>query len=451
MTVSLSERPDHPTQGRGPVLEAVRGRLRLSIGDAEVGLSADERRWRREARSSWLRLAVLAVLIVSLAKGEHEGNYVVHATVVSGYALATGLALVLALARRGWSWLGTALVVVDALAVVALLHEHLFGPASTLDHVLTTTNLAIAFMLLTHVALRLQPLLVVLYAGLVLSGWLSLLFIKGLVASSGDSHSLAVITGDATLAAAFAFGAFVAFLLIRDHNALLQSALRTERRRLSLSRFFSPNVVAELQAGTRSADLERRMAAVMFIDLRSFTRFAEAASPVQLSEMLIDYRSRVAGTVFDWGGTLDKFIGDGVMAVFGHPVSRSDDVERALRCALDIACILATWKAKRSLSGLPALDAGIGLHLGSVVGGVLESDQQHEFTVIGDAVNVAERLEGLAKSFRAAVVVSASTLDRVPEIARDVRWVRKDDVELEGRSGLLSVAYLPLEQLDVRE
>jgi adenylate cyclase len=231
----------------------------------------------------------------------------------------------------------------------------------------------------------------------------------------------------------------------------LRSALRTERRRLSLSRFFSPNVVAELQAGTRPVGLERCMATVMFIDLRSFTRFAESASPGQLSEMLVDYRSEVARTVFEWGGTLDKFIGDGVMAVFGHPSSHPDDVERALRCALDIARVLAAWKARRSLARLPALDAAIGLHLGPVVGGVLESDQFNEFTVVGDAVNVAERLERVAKSLDAVLVVSASTLDRVPEIAHHPRWVRKDGMELEGRLGLLSVAYLPRERVDVRQ
>jgi len=388
---------------------------------------------------------------VSLMLGEHEGNPDVHATVVGAYALATSLALGLALGRRGWPWLGTAFVVVDALAVVALLHEHLFGPTGTLDHALTATNLAIAFVLLTHVALRLRPPLVLLYAGLVLFGWLSLLIIKEMTASAPYAGSLTALTSDATIAIAFAFGAFVAFVLTQDHNALLRSALRTERRRLSLSRFFSPNVVAELQTGTRPVGLERCMATVMFIDLRSFTRFAESASPGQLSEMLMDYRSEAARTVFEWGGTLDKFIGDGVMAVFGHPSSHPDDVEKALRCALDIARALAGWKARRSLAGLPALDAAIGLHLGPVIGGVLESDQFSEFTVVGDAVNVAERLERVAKSLDAALVVSASTLDRVPEIARDPRWVRKDDMELEGRLGLLSVAYLPRERVDARE
>lgn len=425
-------------------------RLRVGIGDAEADLTADERRWRREVRSAWLRLAVLAILAISLMTAEHEGNLVVHATVVGAYALATILALVLALGKRGWPWLGTAFVLVDALAVVALLHEHLFVATGALDHALTTTNLAIAFVLLTHAALRLRPPLVLLYAGVVLFGWLSLLFIKA-AASTPDARSLAVLISDATIALAFAFGGFVAFVLTQDHNALLRSALRTERRRLSLSRFFSPNVVAELQTGSRPAGLERCMATVMFIDLRSFTHFAESASPSQLSEMLVDYRSEVTRTVFARGGTLDKFIGDGVMAVFGHPSSHPDDVEQALRCALDIARALTAWKTRRRLAGLPALDAGIGLHLGSVVGGVLESDQFSEFTVVGDAVNVAERLERVAKSLDAALVISASTVDLVPEIARDPRWIRKDDMELEGRLSHLSVVYLPRERLDVRD
>jgi adenylate cyclase len=423
----------------------------LGIGRDEPALSVDERRWRREARSAWLRVAVFGILVANLLMGEHGGNLLLHANVVVGYGLATALALGLALTRQGPAWVTGGFTIVDALAVVALFHEHLFGTGDALSHALTTTNLAIAFVLLNHVALRLRPLLVSLYAGLVLVGWLLLLFVKNAVARWQDTQSVAVLEADSTLAAAFAFAAFVAFLLIRDHESLLRSALRSERRRLSLSRFFSPDVVSDLQRGRVALDLERRMAAVMFVDLRSFTRFAETAPSKDLAELLVEYRTHVTQAVFDWNGTVDKFIGDGVMAVFGQPRPRDDDAERAIRCALQLSKVLARWRSSRLKEGRPALNAGIGLHLGLVIGGVLESGNHHEFTVLGDAVNVAERLERVAKTLDAALVISGETLDRVPAIATEYSWIWSDDVELEGRAGALRIAYLPRKRVDAHE
>jgi adenylate cyclase len=274
-------------------------------------------------------------------------------------------------------------------------------------------------------------------------GWLSLLFVKNAFTNWQDAESLAVLEADTDLAVAFALASFVAFLLTQDHDSLLRSALRTERRRLGLSRFFSPDVVTELERGGVALHLERREAAVMFVDLRSFTRFAEAASAQDLAELLVDYRTQVMRAVFDWGGTVDKFIGDGVMAVFGQPQPKPDDAERAIRCAVHLRGLLGEWTLKRLGEGRPALEARIGLHVGQVIGGVLESGNHHEFTVLGDAVNVSERLERMAKTLDAALVISAKTLDRVPAMAAEFPWIWKDGVELEGRTGLLRVAYLP--------
>ena len=129
----------------------------------------------------------------------------------------------------------------------------------------------------------------------------------------------------------------------------------------------------------------------MFVDLRSFTRFAESASPGALAEFLSDYRRQVTEIVFQWGGTIDKFIGDGVVIVFGRPRPKVDDAERALYCALHLARTLAGWKIHRKKDGRSALDVGIGLRVGEVVGGILESAEHDEFTVVGDAVDVSER------------------------------------------------------------
>lgn len=418
----------------------------LELAAQEPGLSTGERLWRREARSAWLRVAVFAILIVNLLIGEHDGNLLVHVHVVVGYALATALALGLALTRRGPLWSATAFVVIDAALVVALFHEHLVDPMGRLDHRLTTTSLAVAFLLLTHVALRLAPRFIVLFATVVVSGWLSLLFVAVLIRPIGglsDVHPPFPVLSEAAIAATFTFAAFVAFLLTRDHNLLVEQAVRSERRRYSLSRFFSPGVVARLQAGGKALDLARREAAVMFVDLRSFTRFAETAEPRDLVGLLVEYRRLVTQAVFEHGGTVDKFIGDGVMAVFGQPDPKPDDADRALRCALHLADVLAQWKGQRRREGRPSLDAGIGLHVGPVIGGIVETANHDEFTVFGDAVNVAERLDRLSRTLGASLVVSAALMSKVPSAEHTAAWVWKDGIELTGRAGALRIAYLP--------
>lgn len=418
----------------------------FALATNEAGLSLEERRWRREIRSAWLRLLVFAVLVLNLMASRHGENLLVHAQVIGWYVIATVVALLLAWKRRGPPWSTAVFVVIDALLVVALFHEHLFAPSQTFDHSLTAPSLAIGFLLLTHVALRLRPGLVVLFSTVVLTGWLSLLAITLFV--HAHLHPMAasewsVFGAEGALAAAFAFAAFVCYLLTKEHNALLAEAVGSERRRQMLARFFSPGVVAELQNNATGLALARRRAVVMFVDLRSFTRLSEAAEPEAIAELLSEYRQRVTEAVFKHGGTIDKFIGDGVMAVFGHPKAGLDDSARAVRCGVELSTSLERWSKQRIGLGKTAVAAGIGLHAGPVIGGVLESGGHAEFTVFGDAVNVAERLERLCRPLDASLVASQDVLQQVPNFHSSADWKWKDAAELDGRRGKLKLAYLP--------
>lgn len=400
--------------------------------------------WRYETRSGWLRFSVIVVLVLNLLVSGSERNLLIYAQIVCGYTVISASMLVLASIWRSQVWTVIS-IIVDAVLVVALLHEHLLGSDGNFDHQLTTPSLAVAFLLLGNTALYLVPRLVVLFTSIVVTGWLSLIVVM--------AHSLAALTplahhvptsilSDAALAVAFTLAAFVAFLITHDHTRLLKQAMDSENRRQNLSRFFSPLMVSDLEAGQTSLDLKRRDAAVMFVDLRSFTLFAEQAHQWELTELLADYRHLVTQAVFEAGGTVDKFIGDGVMAVFGQPKSKPDDTKRALECALRLVHRLSQWKVARHQQGKPSLDAGIGLHIGSVFGGILQSGQHDEFTVFGDAVNVAERLERLTKSLGASLVVSTDVLERAGPIKTSPLWKYKDNVELDGRTGLLKISYL---------
>lgn len=419
----------------------------LGLASHEPIPTAEQRRWRRERRSAWLRLIVSVILVVNLGFASRHENVLLHVNVVIGYGTATLLALALAILRRGPPWLTTFFVVLDALMIVVLFHEHLFAPGKALDHNLTAPSLAVGFVLLTHVALRLQPRLVLLFSGLVIAGWLSLLTVAvdaHLAAGSSPAYNWQEFLAEGALAVAFGFAAFECWLLTSDHNVLLRSAVATELRRSNLSRFFSPNVLTELETTDDSLSLRRRHVAVLFVDLRSFTRLSESVEPEQVAELLAEYRELVTKEVFAHGGMIDKFIGDGVMAVFGQPKTTQGDAARALECAVHLSTALARWKEARTRRRVIAPDAGIGLHAGMAMGGVLQSGSHDEFTLFGDAVNVAQRLERLCKSLNASIVVSKDAMTKAREIsAAPGQWQWIEDVELDGRAGRIGIAYRP--------
>lgn len=420
-------------------------RVSIMAGIPAPILSSGNRRWSGERRSAWLRLVALAILLANLDLASHQGSVLVQANVVVGYGIMTVVALVLAMIKRGPRWFAGLFVVLDALFVVVLFHEHLFAPSTSLNHDLTAPSLAIGFMLLTHVALRLRPRLVLLFSGVVVAGWLSLLFVAveaHLGMASPETIDWSAFLTEGALAAAFAFSAAVCCLLVHDHNVQLARAVMTERRRANLSRFFAPAVLGELEATGASLSLGRRRAAVMFVDLRSFTRLSEVMALEEIAGLLAEFRELVTREVFAHGGMIDKFIGDGVMAAFSQPQTPSGDATRAIECAIHLGAALSRWKEARGRTGKAAPDAGIGLHVGMAISGVLHSGSHDEFTLLGDTVNVAERLERLTKTLDACIVVSEAAIVEAGGFSAGT-WDWAHDVELDGRAGRLNVAYLP--------
>jgi adenylate cyclase len=180
-----------------------------------------------------------------------------------------------------------------------------------------------------------------------------------------------------------------------------------ERQRANLSRYFSANLVDELAAADASfAATRTQEASVLFADVVGFTALAEALAPADVIALLRDYHARMQDAVFAHGGTLDKLLGDGVMATFGTPRPAPDDALRALACARAMVDATAAWNAMRTAAGAPPIRIGVGVHHGPVVVGDVGGAQRLEFAVVGDTVNVASRLERLTRALDARVVAS---------------------------------------------
>lgn len=193
-----------------------------------------------------------------------------------------------------------------------------------------------------------------------------------------------------------------------------------EKRHLRsvFSRYVSDAVVNDILSSPRGLALggARREITVLFSDIRNFTTLSEALEPEEIVEMLNVYFERACKPILDQGGVVDKFIGDAVMAVFGAPVPSDDHADRALVAALELSAQangFAAWMEERfGDRGLPAFDVGIGIHTGDAVVGNIGFERRTEYTVIGDAVNVASRLEGLTKGMGCRLLVSQECLNR---------------------------------------
>jgi adenylate cyclase len=393
-------------------------------------------------RSVFLHMAAVLGALTIIFIGSSGRDSAFYLTVTTAYLIGVSGLTATSLATRTTRPLAR-FVALDAALVACVLYEQLLGAAVTEDHGLTTAGLVVPFIFLSHVAMNLNARLILTFSGAVLAAWITFLAVMALrhELSSHGTFLGAFFDLDLGLALSFGFAALSTCLLAMDHNRARKEAQEIDRWRHNLARFFSPLVVADLQEASDILDLKRRTAAIMFVDLRDFTSYAEIAPASQLARVLAEYRRLVAGTVFAFGGTVDKFIGDGVMAVFGQPSAADDDAERALACALELSSLLAEWAPSRSDE--PVFHVGIGVHYGTVIGGVLESGYHDEFTVIGDAVNVAQRLESLTKDLDASLVVSSALLAHTRRGGSVRRWAWKKGVVLNGRKVPIDLAYLP--------
>lgn len=156
-----------------------------------------------------------------------------------------------------------------------------------------------------------------------------------------------------------------------------------------------------------------REVTVLLTDLRGFSAISEAYPAPELLDILNRYLVKMSEIAIAYGGTIDKFMGDSIMVLFGAPTSRSDDVKRAVTCAVAMQVAMAEINQYHKQNGLPELNMGIGINTGTVMAGLLGSDLYAEYTVIGDEVNLASRIE--AYSLRGQVLVSESTYNHCRE------------------------------------
>jgi adenylate cyclase len=226
--------------------------------------------------------------------------------------------------------------------------------------------------------------------------------------------------------------------LAQAFNRMTRGLHERELYKRQFERYVSRQVADKILANPEKAfwDGERRTATVLFSDIRGFTAMAERIPPEEVVRRLNEYLALMIDIVFQHEGTLDKFIGDAVMAVFGAPMSFGDDEARAVRTAVAMQETAAELGLRWQKAGLPAFKIGVGIHTGEVVVGTIGSERRMEYSAIGDTVNVASRMESLNKEHGTTILISGATHAKVASLVRS-RFV--DRVAVRGREQTIEI------------
>ncbi len=217
-----------------------------------------------------------------------------------------------------------------------------------------------------------------------------------------------------------------------SYQYLVEGREKRHVKRL-FSRYVSKDVFDQLMSDPSKAGLggERRSMTVLFSDIRGFTTFSEQGEPEAIVQQLNEYLSRMVHVVFEHRGTLDKFIGDAVMALFAAPLDDPDHAEHAVQAALAMLRELDELNRRWAAEGRPTLAIGVGVNTGDMVAGNIGSESVMSYTAIGDAVNLGSRLESLNKQYGTSVIISDATRERLKG-RYDIRAL--GDVVVKGKS-----------------
>lgn len=252
------------------------------------------------------------------------------------------------------------------------------------------------------------------------------------------SHGLALPLATAVLMSVFAFA------LNMVYGYFVESKSKRELAAL-FGTYVPPELVDEMVKEPENYSMEAtsRELTVMFCDMRGFTAMSERMEPLQLQALLNDVFSKLTHIIRGHRGTIDKYMGDCVMAFWGAPVATPDHAQLAVAAAIDMANAIAEINESHRQRGLPEIGVGIGLNTGTMCVGDMGSDIRRSYTVIGDAVNLGSRLEGLSKHYGTSIVVSESTKELAPQFA----WQQLDLVRVKGKAQAVAI-YWPLSELD---
>jgi adenylate cyclase len=388
---------------------------------------------RSEILIGWAELVLVALLAIayestSMAGGVVQDEYSVETQVFVIYGIFSVVRLVLAYRRLLSRWLLYMSVVADIGLLIGLIYSFHLKYAQPAVFYLKVPTLLYAFLFIALRALRFEARFVIFTGLAAVVGWITLV----LYAMSGrggppnithdfveymSSNALLIGAEVDKIIAILLTTAVLAIAISRARNLLVRSVSEGVAVR-DLSRFFDPGVAARIRSAAmsiRPGEGELRDVAILMVDLRGFTRLSTALAPGDVMKLLQDYQGRVSPLIVSNGGSIDKFLGDGILASFGAVAPSPTVAADAMRAADAVIEAADRWAAERRAAGLPPLSIGLAAASGRVVFGAVGDGERLEFTVIGDAVNFAAKLEKHNKDEKTRALVDSDTYGKAEQ------------------------------------
>jgi class 3 adenylate cyclase len=360
--------------------------------------------WRGERWAAWLRLGISAAAAFRMVALERAGVFQTDPSLTLPLAgLLTGVAVS---AISLWRWrpdrahfLGEMVLSVtfDALLLLSIMLPRVVWPNEFYHGITHTTEFLAFALVIIGAGLRLSRRIAI--YGTVLN----LLTVVGLVLLDRQLNA-PILQYNVTQAT-------LTFILLLGSGAISYGVAARTNRLVRDGADYAIKMGAYISEAFMDLVMNERSGlypnvAVLFSDLRNFTGYAQGMQPAQLIDELNAYLEAMVRVINDEGGVVDKYIGDSIMVVYGVPQTKGDEALRAIRTAWRMEKALSDHNARRATAGLPPLRQGIGVHFGPVIAGIIGTEKKLQYTIVGDTVNVASRLEGLSKELGNAIVLS---------------------------------------------
>ena len=403
-----------------------------ATGDAglpvRVQAALREQQASSEILIGWIQLAVVtafgSLYAVSPKAFPPEVEFEPIPWALGAYLAFTLARLGLAHARRLPRWFLVLSILADMALLLGMIwsfHIQYMQPAA---FYLKAPTLLYVFIFVALRTLRFEAVYVLLAGGAAAAGWALMaayaLMWDPMAAPVTRDYALYLTSNTVLIGAEFdkvfsilTVTAILAVAIVRARRLLVR-AVRESLAARELSRFFAPDVadrIVDLDAGIEIGRGELRDAAVLNVDMRGFSQLATEIPPDDLIALLAEYQGVVVPVVQSSGGSIDKFMGDGVMATFGATRPSRTPAADALRAVDTLAAAAAAWRARRIAAGLPAPAVGLAVAAGPVVFGAVGDESRLEYTVIGSAVNLSAKLEKHTKTEGARALTNAATYD----------------------------------------
>lgn len=399
-------------------------------------------------------LVLIAFLVMTALSSQSTFEFLSTSILIIIIMLFILFCLYLLKKEKGSSFIGLSLIAINIIVIFVMpfiWHESVGGDKATPPSFMLKTQihtLSLVLIILSSLAIRpLYPALV--SAGSILSHLNIFIIAKMNSASLFTNEIFESVNGAAanTILVTnnivnFALAGLILTWITHQFRKMLYESVILENSNIQMSRYFSPGIVNEI----KNADEDffkpggkTQNVAVLFSDIRGFTSMSETMEPEEVMNFLSEYQEKMINVIFKHGGTLDKFIGDGIMATFGTPFTGKDDVDNSVLCALEMNKTLEQINVERKLNGKQEIGQGIGIHYGKAIVGNVGSAERLEFTVIGDTVNVASRIESKCKTYSKNLIVSRDVFDN---LKIKVNCEEIGNVEIIGKQNKINLYYI---------